>query len=232
MTSANLHLIALPVEIQRQILSYLTHEVRSKWRWNYWPLGGSAGIATIRVHSMPSLNVMLSCTRLYEESLASSNINHLSIVIDLQLDESGTYATGSARDQRMNEFILPRIASATINIAARPGKRLDEHMWFNVDLLSKALAARSTELARIKVVAKDGIRPAKAQSSRSDICTGLENSGSFLEIPPASLAYLLLPKHPDKVQRQGQTTAEYQSVGNATAYTSFSDVQRPKFHSI
>jgi hypothetical protein len=155
-STAPLHLLTIPVEVQSQILSYLTHEVKSRWRWNYWPSSGNAGIATIRLQHMPSLNVMLSSTRLCEEALVSSNTNRLSVVIDLSLINGCKYITENARDQTINEYMLLRVVSATINVTAEPGDRkLYDHIWFNVSVLGKALAARSPDLALIRFVAKD-----------------------------------------------------------------------------
>lgn len=167
MASSDSRLLTIPVEIRRQILSHLTTEVKSRWRWNYWPLSGNSGISTIHLHGMPSLNVVLSCTRLCEESLALSNTNQLSVVIDLSLDNRYTNIIENNRDQTINEYILPRIVSATINAAAPPGGQLGDHIWFNISILGKALAARSSNLKTITLVTKSWTKALEAQRDGS-----------------------------------------------------------------
>lgn len=170
MGSARPRLLSIPTEIRLQILGFLTREVKSKWRWNYWPLSGNAGIATIHLWGIPTLSVMLTCSCLCKESLAVSNTTGLSVIIDLALDNGCTYITENARDQIINEFVLPRIASATINVAAEPRSRqLYDHMWFNISLLSKALAAQSSNLTTIKVIAKNLTDTPDATSNHSKV---------------------------------------------------------------
>lgn len=193
MTSTSRHLLTIPVEVRSQILSYLTHEVESRWRWNYWPLGGNAAIATIHLQAVPSLNVMLACTRLYEESLASCNMNRLSVEIDLALDNRCTYITESARDQAVNGDILPRIVRATIHVAAEArSQSLYDHIWFNISALSKALAAQSPNLTMVRVIAMDITDTQDIQNHQTKVSAGFDFFGASSKSPYEELAGLPL----------------------------------------
>ncbi|KAH7063869.1 hypothetical protein BKA63DRAFT_378849, partial [Paraphoma chrysanthemicola] len=62
------NLFTLPRECRDLIYSYLTHDIVLDWGYRMYPfpLGGHSAVQ-IRVPNAPIVNVLLSCTQIYDE---------------------------------------------------------------------------------------------------------------------------------------------------------------------
>ena len=80
MASTKPHLLTLPREIRDLVYTYLSNDVEFEWGYRTFsfPLGGSHA-TTARVHGVPSLSALLTCTRIFEEYSAAPSFKNVSL---------------------------------------------------------------------------------------------------------------------------------------------------------
>jgi hypothetical protein len=99
MASSPSHLLSLPREIRNLIYRYLSHEVKTRWRWNCWPISGNTGVATITLENAPYTSVSSACSRLHDEYKESEHFRNAQVTIALSLDEMAKYTNEDIVDQ-------------------------------------------------------------------------------------------------------------------------------------
>jgi hypothetical protein len=134
------------------MIDMLHDNVSFEWRWNYWPLSGNAGISKVLVEEPTSPMESDGWSKHKAQALDS---NTLSILITLSTDDKSGRRNENARDQALHDDILPYVDHVTIMVAKMNGSTLDGYLWFNIFLLSKALASRSPHLTTLRIVAQE-----------------------------------------------------------------------------
>ena len=120
----------------------------SEWRWNHWPLAGNDGISKVRLDTSPPLT--LGPSRQY----GNMSSDKLAIIMELSVNDTSKRRMETAQDQAVNDQVLPHAVHATILVPSKDGSKFDDHLWFNIFLLSKALASRSPYLTTFKILAQ------------------------------------------------------------------------------
>jgi hypothetical protein len=92
---------------------------------------------------------------LRDDYLKYEYFHDLSIIINLSVNSAMNYSQANADEKRVTDQLLPLVSRATIAVGNDATGELDEHLWFNIFLLSKALASRAPRLTTIKVTATE-----------------------------------------------------------------------------
>jgi hypothetical protein len=134
------------------MIDMLHDNISFEWRWNHWPLSGNAGIAKVLV--------VVSTLPMDSDGFADHDAeppasSKLSVTITLSTDDKSRRRNETAQDQAMSDDILPQVDHATIMVTKKNGSKLDEHLWFNIFLLSKALASRSPQIKTLQIIAQE-----------------------------------------------------------------------------
>jgi hypothetical protein len=126
-------------------------KISSEWRWNHWPLAGNDGISKFSVDASSYLALSLSRP---DDEVHPNSFNYLTITIQLSINDTSMRRTGTTRDQTVNDQIFFRNIHATILVSSKHSSKLEDHLWFNIFLLSKALASRSLHLTTLEIIAQ------------------------------------------------------------------------------
>lgn len=203
----------------------LHNNINFEWRWNHWPLIGNAGIAKVSVGDTKSPEAT-AC--LSSDSEHFQPPNKLSILITLSTDDKSRRRNETTKDQAFQDEILPHLNHATIAVAKRNGGKLDNHLWFNIFLLTKALASRSPLLMSLRIVAQESEIVFDAWVADSRGISSLGAAKQFFPSPYESLAGL--PLCEGAVQCSQPTKEQFCAQRIETRKTL--TMQRPTHHRI
>lgn len=163
----------------------LHDKISSEWRWNHWPLAGNDGISKVLLDSSPLS--MLSSLR-WDGDINSSCSDKLSIIIELSVKDIRRRRVETAQDQAVNDQILPHVVHATVLVSSKDSNKFDNHLWFNIFLLNKALASRSPHLTTLKIIAHGSADVTSDWNEAPELTKDIDH----LPSPYASLAGLPL----------------------------------------
>jgi hypothetical protein len=182
------------------------HKFSSEWRWNHWPLSGNDGIAKIRLEDASPL---VADNDWHNDIVGLESLSDLTITIELSIEDNSQRRNESAQDQALNDQILPYVSHATVVFVRKNGEKLSEHLWFNIFLLSKALASRSPNLTTLTIVAQ-------ASNNVSDGWSTLSKSAApmdFFPSPYISLAGLPLRNYPGQDEEHSHSATMGDNLG-------------------
>jgi hypothetical protein len=195
MSSPTASLLGLPSNIRNRIYRHLSHEINAEWRWNHWPLSGNAAVSKICVPDAPSPNALMVSREWCDDYLKSACFHDLSITVNISVHSATNYSQAYADEKRVADQLLPRVSRATIVVGNDATGKLDEHLWFNIFLLSKALASRAPRLTTIKVVATELVNRPLDCVEQNQMCSELGDRQEFFPSPYESLVGLPLRTH-------------------------------------
>jgi hypothetical protein len=119
---------------------------------------------------------------LRDDYLKSEYFHDLSIIINLSVNSATNYSQANANEKKVTDQLLRLVSGATIVVGNDATGKLDEHLWFNIFLLSKVTA---TEIAN---------RPID-RIEQNEICSKFCNREEFFLSPYESLVGLPLRAH-------------------------------------
>jgi hypothetical protein len=179
------------------------HKISSEWRWNHWPLSGNDGIAKIFLEEASPL---VADNDWHNDIVGFESLSDLTITIELLIGDKSQRRNESAKDQALNDQILPYVSHATVVFVRKNGEKLGEHLWFNIFLLSKALASRSPNLTTLTIVAQASKNVTDGWSISSKSAAPID----FFPSPYMSLAGLPLRSCPG----QDEDHSHYATMGD------------------
>jgi hypothetical protein len=173
------------------MINMLHTNINFEWRWNHWPLSGDARIAKILVDELLPLT---EYDHGFRFSVDVSDSSKLSILITLSTDDKYRRRTETSQDLVLRDKILPLVNHATVLVAKKNGTKLDEHLWFNIFLLGKALASLSPHLTTFRVIAQESETMFDAWATDSQDTRDLSTAHKFFPTLYVSLCGLPLRK--------------------------------------
>jgi hypothetical protein len=184
------------------MINMVCENINFEWRWNHWPLSGNVGIAKVIVeeHFPPTEN-----DHGLELGVEVPDSSKLSILIRLSTDDNSRRRTDSSQESALHDKILPQVDHVTVIIAMKNGSKLDEHLWFNIFLLSKALASRSPHLTTLRVVAQESEVVFDACAADTKGTRESSTTHEFFPTPYESLVELPLRKGATQCAQLRQT---------------------------
>jgi hypothetical protein len=202
------------------MIDMLHDNISFDWRWNHWPLSGNAGITKVFVEG-PTLSI--ESVGWSGNDWRSSGPTNLSISVTLSTDDGSRRRKETAQDRALQDEFLPHITYATVVVAKENGGNLDHHLWFNIFLLSKALASRSSQLKTLKVIAQEAkvVFDICAVNTQDIPQTGTRKE--FFSSPYGSLAGLSLQ---DGAVQGARASKGYSCIQDSTTCKHL-NVQRP-----
>jgi hypothetical protein len=132
---------------------------------------------------------------LRDDYLKSEYFHDLSIIINLSVNSATNYSQANANEKKVTDQLLRLVSGATIVVGNDATGKLDEHLWFNIFLLSKALASRAPRLTTIKVTATEIANRPIDRIEQNEICSKFCNREEFFLSPYESLVGLPLRAH-------------------------------------
>tara|TARA_R110002003_G_scaffold149_4_gene13523 strand:+ start:1242 stop:2108 length:867 start_codon:yes stop_codon:yes gene_type:complete len=151
-------LLNLPREIRGLIYGYLTHDIVLDWGYRIFPfpLGGHSAVQ-IRVPDAPILNVLLSCTQIYDEYSQARHFKLPSISIDLSEDCMWRLMEGEPTNQARVFKVLERIGHVEflVDSVACFGDAADaenlQELFVSAEALTQAISVFAPKLRTIKM---------------------------------------------------------------------------------
>jgi hypothetical protein len=182
------------------------HKISSEWRWNHWPLSGNDGIAKI---FLDETSPLVADNNWPNDIVGFESLSDLTITIELSIGDKSQRRNESVQDQALNDQILPYVSHATVVFVRKNGEKLGEHMWFNIFLLSKALASRSPNLTTLTIVAQGSKNVSDGWSISSKSAAPID----FFPSPYMSLAGLPLRSCPGHDEEHSHSVTMGDNLG-------------------
>jgi len=191
MSSPSPHLLTLPREIRDLIFSYLVKDIDLDWGYMIFafPIGGHNAVH-VRYHDAPLLNVLLSCTQVYDEYSQGSCFKKPAASINVGKHSMQHLLENEPTNQARAMSVLRRTRHIDFHIdsADLSGSNV---MWTTIDQLSRAVSVVAPNLETISVVT----RPLNSQSSSyqfQEVGNMLDRNGTSVGASPPLLAGELL----------------------------------------
>ncbi|KAH7076244.1 hypothetical protein FB567DRAFT_418793, partial [Paraphoma chrysanthemicola] len=150
------NLFTLPRECRDLIYTYLTHDIVLDWGYRMYPfpLGGHSAVQ-IHVPNAPMLNVLLSCTQIYDEYRQARYFTNPCMAINLSEHCLWRLMEGEPTNQARVFKILGRIArvefaagsAATLSSALEDGGLQD--LWMLAETLMQSISVFAPKLTSV-----------------------------------------------------------------------------------
>jgi hypothetical protein len=154
MSSSPPHLLTLPREVRDIIYHYLTQDIDLDWGYKIlpFPLGGHYAVK-LRLRNAPLPNVLLSCTRIYDEYSQASCFRKPSVTINVGKHHSLTLRESEPTNQKRAFEVLRRVQHCDFRVDGTD-RSVPEALWTTIDQLSQAVSVLAPNLETIKVVSR------------------------------------------------------------------------------